>query len=303
MYKKILIPLDGSKLAENALPLARCFARALQVPIELLSVVDIAEAARRVAADGIAVTRELADDANRRFVKYLEELAKRFPTGRVYRTVRKGNAADTIIATSASDPQTLIVMATHGRSGLDRWLLGSVTEKVLRSGDSPLLIVRAKEDNSPPWEMAAPKRLLVPLDGSELAERILPYVQHLAKHLDLEVMLIGVYGSPVAASAGGEGFYDATQLHAFIAELRAEKITYLGGKTEELKWHGLKNVSFVAKEGLAPDEIIACSRANPDTLIAMCSHGRSGVKRWLLGSVTETVVRHSEVPVLVVRSS
>lgn len=303
MYKKILIPLDGSKLAENALPAARYFARALQVPLELLSVVDMAAATRRGAADETAVTRDLADNANQRFVDYLEEVAKKFPSGQVFRMVREGNAAETIIGAAAADRQTLIAMATHGRSGLDRWLLGSVTEKVLRNGNNPLLIVRAKEETSPPWEMGALKRLLVPLDGSEVAERILPHVQHLAKHLDLEMVLIGVYGGPVAVNTGGEGFYDSTQLQALIAQLRAETVLYLAAKTEELKWHGFTNVSFVAREGLAPDEILTFSRTQPDTLIAMCTHGRSGVQRWILGSVTETVVRHSDAPVLVVRSA
>ena len=90
-------------------------------------------------------------------------------------------------------------MATHGRSGLDRWLLGSVAEKVLRGASNPTLVVRAKEEKNPAWEMATLKRVIVPLDGSELSERILPYVEALAKHLDLEVTLLGVYGGPLAA--------------------------------------------------------------------------------------------------------
>ena len=110
-------------------------------------------------------------------------------------------------------------MATHGRSGLDRWLLGSVAEKVLRGASNPLLLVRAKEEKSPAWEMATLKRVIVPLDGSELSERILPWVQALAKNLDLDVILLGVYGSPVRGASAGEGFYNTAQLQAFIAEL------------------------------------------------------------------------------------
>jgi nucleotide-binding universal stress UspA family protein len=88
-----------------------------------------------------------------------------------------------------------------------------------------------------------------------------------------------------------------------MAGLRAETATYLAMKTEEMKRRGLEKVSFVAKEGLSADEIMTFSRHSPDSLIAMCTHGRSGVKRWMLGSVTETVVRHSGAPVLVVRPS
>lgn len=303
MYSKILVPLDGSKVAENALPLARCFARALQARVELLGVVDVAEAARRVAAEQTSITAAFVEDTARAFNTYLENAARHFPSGNVHCSVAHGNAAETIIKAAAEEPGTLIAMATHGRSGLDRWLLGSVTEKVLRGASEPLLVVRAQEETAPAWEMAALKRLVVPLDGSELAERILPHVETLAKNLDLEVMLLGIYSSPVGAGAPGDGFYNAAQLGALLAQLRAETVGYLGVKTEEMKSKGLKNVSCVAKEGLAADEIIATARQKPDTLIAMCTHGRSGVKRWLLGSVAETVVRHADCPVLVARAA
>ena len=303
MYAKVLVPLDGSKAAENVLPLARCFARSLQIPVELLSVVDIAEMARHIAADHAPMIRTMVDDAHRRLNEYLKTIAKHFPAGEVQCKVQKGNAAEAIIESAAADKQTLIAMATHGRSGLDRWLLGSVAEKVLRGASNPTLVVRSKEEKSPSWEMATLKRVIVPLDGSELSERILPHVEELVKPLGLDVVLMGVYGGPLAAGSSGDGFYSTGQKDAFIAGLRAETVTYLAIKAEELKWQGLKKLSFEAKEGLAADEIIAMARETPGTLIAMCTHGRSGVQRWMLGSVTETVVRHSDDPVLIVRGT
>ena len=302
MYKKILVPLDGSKTAEHALPLARSLARALQVPVELLAVVDIAEVARHVTADQSSMLRTLVDDTSRRLDKYLQTIAKNFPTGAVHYTVKNGGAAEVIVELAAPDSETLIVMATHGRSGLDRWLLGSVAEKVLRATANPLLLVRAVE-KAPLWEMATLKRVIVPLDGSELSERILPFVETLAKTLGLDVVLFGVYGGPVSSGAAGDGFYNTAQIEAFVAGLRADTVEYLAAKAEEMKRRGFSKVSTVAKEGLSADEIIASAREIPDTLIAMCTHGRSGVKRWMLGSVTETVVRHSGAPVLVVRPS
>ena len=145
--------------------------------------------------------------------------------------------------------------------------------------------------------MATLKRVIVPLDGSELSERILPHVEALAKHLDLAVMLLGVYGGRLRAGAS-DGFHS---VDAFIVSLRNETEIYLAAKTEEMKQKGLNKVSFAAKQGLEADEIIATARETLDTLIAMCTHGRTGVQRWMLGSVTETVVRHSDDPVLVVR--
>ena len=301
MYSKILVPLDGSKTAENVLPFARCFARSLQIPVELMAVVDVAEMARNVsAAEGLFLDT-LIDDETRRYGNYLKGVAKNFPVGGVQCTVGKGKAAVVIIESAAAEKNTLIAMATHGRSGLNRWLLGSVAEKVLRGASNPLLLVRATE-KTPPWDMAALKFVVVPLDGSDMAERVLPFVEELAKNLDLEVVLIRVYGVPYGASSAGEGFYNTTQIEALIGGLRAETLAYLEKKAAELKSKGLDKVSFVAKEGLGADEIISTARRTPNNLIAMCTHGRSGVKRWVLGSVTETVVRHSGNPVLVLRS-
>jgi len=300
MFGKILVPLDGSKTAENVLPLARSFARALQIPVELLGVIDIVEMAYQIARDRVSIITSLVNDATGRFTEYLEGIAQNFPTGTARCTIQTGSAAEAIINSAATDKQTLIALATHGRSGLDRWLLGSVAEKVLRGGSNPTLVVRARDDKNPSWAMATLKRIVVPLDGSEMSEGILPYIKELAKQVDLEVTLIRLYGG---LSAAGDGFYSPHQLDAMTARLRQEAVTYLESKTEEMKQQGLNKISFTAKEGLEPDEILAIARQTPDTMIAMCTHGRSGVQRWALGSVTETVVRHSDNPVLVVRGS
>jgi nucleotide-binding universal stress UspA family protein len=281
--------------------LVRAFARSLQIPVELLAIVDVAEMARHVTADHGLMPRTLVEDQTRHYAQYLEGVVKNFPAGVVQRSVRQGNTAEIIIESAALEKDALIAMATHGRSGLDRWLLGSVAEKVLRGASNPVLLVRAT-NRVTGWEMATLKRVIVPLDGSELSERILPPVQALAKSLDLEVILFGVYGL-AGLRATGDGFSNTAQFEAFIASLRAETLEYLYLKAEEMKRSGLKKVSCVAKEGLSADEIMALARRTPDSLIAMCTHGRSGVKRWMLGSVTETVVRHSGAPVLVVRSS
>ena len=149
MYAKILVPLDGSKTAENVVPPARSFARGLQIPVELLGVVEVAEMARHGPPSQASMIRSIVDDATRRIDDYLERVAKNFPVGKVQWTVRKGNAAEAIIEMAAAEKQTLIAMATHGRSGLDRWLLGSVAEKVLRGASNPMLVVRAKERRTP----------------------------------------------------------------------------------------------------------------------------------------------------------
>jgi nucleotide-binding universal stress UspA family protein len=302
MYKKILIPLDGSKTAESVLPYARSCAGKLGASVELLAVTDVMDTARSVsAAEGLYLDRILEDETLR-MSDYLAKIAKSFTGVVVQPHQEKGNAADVIIETAAADKGTLVMMATHGRSGLNRFLLGSVAEKVLRGTMNPLLLIRAAAQIDSGGE-APLKTIVMPLDGSELAEMVLPTVEELAKKLDLEIVLLRTYAIPYGAyTAGGEGFYDPINLEALLTHLREETFEYLEHKTEALKRRGVAKVSFIAKEGIAADEIIAYGRETPDNLIAMCTHGRSGVRRWVLGSVTETVVRHSGDPVLILRA-
>jgi nucleotide-binding universal stress UspA family protein len=298
MYSKILIPLDGSKTAEKVLPYARYLAGKFKVPVELLAVIDIAEMATHISAEKARHLDTMIEDGVRASTTYLRGIATTFPDAKVTCTVEKDRAEDAIIGKGDADTAMLIAMATHGRSGLDRFLLGSVAEKVLRGADNPLLLVRATEVAKAEGE-AVFKSVIVPLDGSELAESVIPMVAGVAKKLDIEVVLFRAYHIPYNAYAGGDGYM--VNYDELIASVRDEANEYLEKKVAEVKKLGVAKVSAVSKEGIAGDEIIAAGHNTPNGLIAMCSHGRSGVKRWVLGSVTETVVRHSGDPVLVVR--
>jgi nucleotide-binding universal stress UspA family protein len=300
MYSKILVPLDGSKTSEKVLPYARYLAGKFKVPVELLAVLDIAEMATHISAEKARHLDTMIEDGMRASTTYIRGVATTFPDGKVTCTVEKDRAEEAIINKAEADGGTLITMATHGRSGLNRFLLGSVAEKVLRGSANHLLLVRATETGQTTGE-AAFKSIIVPLDGSELAESVLPSVATMAKELNLEVVLFRAYHIPYNAYAGDDGYY-AVNYDELIAGVRDEAKEYLDKKVEEMKKLGVAKVSAVTKEGFAGDEIIALGRKTPDALIAMCSHGRSGVKRFVLGSVTENVVRHSDDPVLVVRA-
>jgi len=300
MYNRILVPLDASKTAEKVLPFARFLARRLKLPVELLEVIDVAEIGRRIPPDKAQFVSTALENVARSSAKYLKEIAGTFPETVVNCTVEKGTAAEVIIDKAAAEKDTLINMATHGHSGIKRWLLGSVAEKVLRGATNPLLLIRATEEAKTEGE-ATLKSAIVPLDGSELAESLLPRVAELAKPLQLEVVLFRAYTIPYSAlAADPEGFYLVSD-EKLISAMRDEVVAYLDKKAQAIKKLGVDRVSTIAEYGLAADEIIALARKTPDVLIAMCSHGRSGVKRWVLGSVTETVARHSGDPVLVTR--
>lgn len=300
MYSKILIPLDGSKTAEKVLPYARSLVGKFKVPVELLAVVDIGEIAMHMASEKARFLDTMIEDATRQSTSYLQGIAATFPGTTVTCSVEKGKAEECIIEKGATDKAMLITMATHGRSGLNRFLLGSVAEKVLRGAVNPLLLIRATEGAGSEGA-ATINSLIVPLDGSALAENVLPMAVEMAKQLDLEIELFRAYQIPYNVYAGDEGFY-AGNFDELIAGVRDEATEYLDKKTAELKKLGVTKVSCVSKEGFAGDEIISLGRKTPDNVIAMSSHGRSGVKRWVLGSVAETVVRHSGDPVLIVRA-
>src|SRR3990172_6743333 len=299
MCTRMLIPLDGSKTAEKVLPYARFLAGRLKLPVELLGVIDIAEMVTHISAEKARFLDTMMEDGVRESEAYLAGIAKTFTGVEVKRATEKGLAEEVIIERSEADAGMLIAMATHGRSGINRWLLGSIAEKVLRGTANPLLLVRATAEAKSAGEEAF-KSVIVPLDGSEVAESVLPMVGALAKKLGLEVQLFRAFHVPYTIYGGGDG-YNVIDIDKVIAEVANEAREYLDKKAAELKKLGVDRVTCTVKEGFGADEIIALGRQNPDNFIAMCSHGRSGVKRWVLGSVTETVVRHGVDPVLIVR--
>jgi nucleotide-binding universal stress UspA family protein len=298
-YTRMLIPLDGSKTAENVLPYARTLARTLQIPVELMEVFDIARVATHIPADKGPHLDTVMAEMERRSEDYLRKIAESFSRVSVQCTVAKGRPENAIIEKAAADERALIAMATHGRSGISRWLLGSVAEKVLRGARNPLFLVRASQEGQTEGE-ADIKSIIVTLDGSELAESVLPTAVNLALLLNLEMVLFRAYELPATAYYGNEDYlpnYD--QLRDQVKE---EAAAYLDAKAAAIKAGGLEKVSSMLMEGPGPDEIITYARKTPNAIVAMCTHGRSGVQRWVLGSVTEKVVRHSGDPVLVVRA-
>ena len=297
MFTRLLIPLDGSKTAEQVMPWALIFANRFELPVELLAVVDVGtlltstEKARRFD--------KLVEQGSRDSKAYLERISGRFIGIKVKRSVELGNAADLIIKKAGANKSNLIAMTRHGHSGLNRWLLGSVAEKVLRATANPLLLVRASHGGKADGE-ASFKSIIVPLDGSELAEAALPTAGRIAKKFGLEVYLIRVFANPYSPFISGGGHY-AVNIDELMKDIRDRARNYLEAKMVELKKSGVEQISYLLQEGIATDEIVSIADQTPESLIVMSSHGRSGMKRWRLGSVAEAVVRHANNPVLVVR--
>jgi nucleotide-binding universal stress UspA family protein len=198
---------------------------------------------------------------------------------------------------AATDKGTLITMATHGRSGLGRWLLGSITEKV-RGVNNAVLVVRANEEASSEGE-AAPDSIIVRLDGPPFAESVLLPVVELAKPFHAKVTLLRSYSLEQIILGSQEFHPDLDELKG---ELRSEAMSYLDEKVAELKSRGVVDVSRSVTEGDAAETIIEMGKGAPNALIAMSAHGGSIIKHWVLGSVTEKVLRHAKNSVLTIRT-
>lgn len=284
MFSRILVPLDGSNLAEQVLPYARLFAGAFGAHVELLRVTDP------------DIRPPFGAQPSPDYLKTAG--ARCLPDLRCSFVESTGAPAQVIVETGSK--AELIAMATHGMSGMRRWLLGSVASKVTQSAPTPVLLVRPLEGASASLP-ATLKAVVVPLDGSLLAEKILPYVMALAQGLSVQVHLLRVYAPPATAYVAAEGMRVPGPAD-FLASLREEAQGYLDVKASELQDKGLERVLATAIEGDPANEIIDLARNTADNLIAMTTHGRSGIGRWVLGSVAEKVVQHSRDPVLLVRA-
>jgi nucleotide-binding universal stress UspA family protein len=310
MYRRILVPLDGSPLAEQVLAWVGILAKGMQSQVELLRVVEPPPQDLPDSAHGIDPHRLFASIASHA-QDYLEGLA--IPLRQnglsVSSIVREGSPASSIANEGAKEPDTLITMTTHGRSGISRWLLGSVTDKVLHATTNPLLMVRAYDQENPP-EAVNLQTIIVPLDGSSLAEQVLPHAASLARALKLRVLLVRVTPSLGEYQRYLEDYpldSSSTVYSGMYEELSREEdalaMQYLHQVQEKLNNQGVSSVEERLLKGHAADAIVSLARETPHSLVAMTSHGRSGVGRWLLGSVADRVVHHSRDLVLVIRAA
>ena len=307
MYSKVIVPLDGSKLAEQALPHAQLVAGALSVPLELVEAFDVFHAATDDRTETIA-NEEMLADAWRRSRRYLGEVQAQLEAAghRATTATLPGTPQQAIVYRVAADPDALVVMSTHGRGGFARWALGSVTDRVLHTVRSPVLVVRATEaDPAPP----AVERVLAPLDGSELAEAALEHAVNLVVALGAGLSLVRVsptqeyYRQHLAwsgISAGASVPRWVNDMMRVDAETAGD---YLAAVQRRLaaEHPDLSDIDTLhLRHDSVPQAIMERSSAQP-TLVVMATHGRGGIGRLILGSVTDRVVRHSEAPVLVVR--
>jgi len=294
MFRRILVPLDGSELAERALPVAERLARATDATIHLIRVSELPPPALvwagatggMIGGAYLPGTDSSGEDLfaaeNRAASAYLDAVRERVNVNVSGVSVRAthvtGDIASALLDYERDAAIGLVVMCSHGRSGLARFALGSIATRLLQHGGSPVLLVHAF---GAPVDLT---RAVVPLDGSTLAEAALPVIDHLARMIVGEVTLLRVINA-AAERPEAEGYLDTV----------ARRLPQQGALREgESGWR-----RQVAQGD--PAQVIL-DEASADKLVVMATHGRSGLTRWGLGSVADRVARGGAAAVLLVRA-
>jgi len=286
MLTRILAPLDGSAQAEQALAYAERLTPG--------------GAGRLIL---VRVTEPNSAGATPRHTGYLD--AQAYVCGLAVDLGRTGHAIET--STPAGDPASeileeirlrhadLVVMATHGRSGPGRWLYGSVADAVLRGAQVPVVLVPLR--SAPPWPLGRAPRILLPLDGSSLAEAVLPVVSALAASLfGAETILVQAVAWPPYVFGDGaeilacDSRVDLDEARAYLTEVTRRQ----NAPNTPVRWR-------VELGRPAVDVIARVARQEHVDLVAMATHGRGGLSRLLLGSVASGTLQRARVPVLMVR--
>lgn len=295
MYKRIMVPLDGSSIAEIVLPYAGEIATKFGAGIVLVSVSELT----------VAETDHLYSSYLERTKEQVQRRLKDWGAkeeANVQSEVLSGKPASEILRYADESDVSLIIMASRGRSSPGPWLLGNIVAKVLRATSKPMLLIRVQADNASIQQRISIKRILLPLDGSRVAEQAIPHAEALALVSSAELVLFQAFepARPVAIEGG------VAMSPAMIKEeeeaKRGSALAYLDSVGKTFREKGLSTSSVVAL-GSPADKIIDYADTNAIDLIAMSTHGRSGIGRWVFGSVTDKVLHSGDKPVLAVRAT
>lgn len=278
-FTNIMVPLDGSAFSEHALPAAQTLCHAYQSQLTLVSVEEMHTMRHLIPKPPLRAAQLDGDKAERE--DYLSQVAWRIGSAntRVNFAIGSGAVAVEINNLAHDTGADLVVMSTHGRSGIDRWLIGSVANKLLQLSQKPLLLIRPGNE----WRSRGSqfRRILVTLDGSKVAEQVLPYARALASRLQSEILLLSV-----PAQSGSDAYTTKIQ-------------QYLEGIAASLRMDGLQ-VQALVTGSAAAQTIIHVSETEAVDLIMLATRGAGGLDRLMVGSTADRVVRQTQRPVFLV---
>ena len=299
MIDPILVPLDGSLIAECVLPHAAAIARAFDAKVILLRVLEKNQANEKA---------QLFDLLNWQINKtgaklYLEKISARLQKSglRIETAVLEGLVAESITEYALSRGIKLIILSSHGRSGLSQWGISSVTQKIIFSAPTSMLIIRARQPATSESIERKYDRIVVPLDGSRRAEYVLPMVTLLARFHQSQIHIVHVVETPEMARQMPLTREDVELSDRIVARNREEAIRYL----DQVRLHSPLDGIDVQTRLLTSDNAAAAlhelAEQESIDMIALSAHGYSGNNRWPYGSMVNNFILYSKVPLLIVQ--
>ncbi len=305
MIRSILVPLDGSTFGEHALPLAAGLARRAAAALHLVHVHQVVPP---TTIAGVAVMDTLDLHLRQDEQAYLADAARRLTDVgpvRVATALLEGEVEPAIRAHAARVEADLVVMSTHGRGALGRFWLGSVADQLVRDLPRPVLVVRPHEGKPDLHREPDLGNILLPLDGTPHAEKVIEPALQLGKLFDSSFTLVQVVKPALRYSYLPEGSFiqaaDMPEVQEFQKQLRDEAQAYLDGVAARLKEKGVRAQTRVLVDEQPAVAILLEAQVHHAGLIAIETHGRAGLSRLFLGSVADKLVRGGVVPVLLNR--
>jgi nucleotide-binding universal stress UspA family protein len=302
MFDLILVPLDGSQLAECVLPHIVAIARSFDAEITLLRMLEKNQA---------GASAQLFDLLNWQINKtraalYLEKTKARFQESniRARTIVLEGLVAEGITEYAQNQGMKLIVLSSHGRSGLTQWGISSITQKIILSAQTSLLIVRAHQQDIQAGELSAIplyQRILVPLDGSQRAENVLPIITQLAHIHKSQIHLVQVVQTPEMARQMPPAPEDIDLSNRVVARNREEAGYYLEQVKSRSYLEGIAVQTHLITSDNAAVALHQLAEQEHIDMVTLSAHGYSGNLQWPYGSMVNNFIMYGKVSLLIVQ--
>jgi len=296
--KKLLFPTDFSKCADQALNHAVFYAEKYGAELHILHAITLFADQPDVLHKEFLETDDMIKNIERNFEEQMIKVARKHENKeiKIFKSCKRGiSAAPTILEYASEKDVDLIIMGTQGRRGLAHIMLGSTAEEVVRMADCPVFTIREKETAKP---IKAFQQILVPVDFSEHSATAIAYAKRIAQDYDAQLQLLHIIENtthPAFSLSGKSSIYD------FFPNIKEDSINKVKKMFDEANGPEVKSEIFI-KDGHPAHETIEFSKEKGSDLIVISTHGLTGVDHFLLGSVSEKVVRRAFCPVFTVRT-
>jgi nucleotide-binding universal stress UspA family protein len=300
MFDPILVPLDGSQLAECVLPHAAAIARSFDAEIILLRILE---------KNQVGASAQLFDLLNWQIQKtkatlYLEETKERFKESniRARAIMLEGLVAEAITEYAQNQAMKLIILSSHGRHGLTQWGISSITQKIILSAPTSVLLVRAHQQDIPAGEFSAIplyQHILAPVDGSQRAEHVLPIITQLAHVHKAKIHLVHVVHPPEMARQMPPAREDIDLSNRVVARNREEAGHYLEQVKSRSYLQGIAIDTHLITSDHTTAALYQVVEQEHIDLVALSAHGYSGKHQWPYGSVVNNFILYGKVSLLI----